>query len=48
MKDLDQIAWQKEVILEEYFDSLEDKREMDLDVDEDYIEELMLKRNRYQ
>lgn len=48
MKDLDQIAWQKEVILEEFFDSLEEKPSMDLDMDEDYIEELMMKRNSLQ
>lgn len=48
MKEMDQIAWQKEVILEEYLDLLEEKAQNSIGIDEDYIEDLLIKRNPLQ
>lgn len=48
MNHLDQIAWQREVIREELYDSLEDRGRKIDDLDEDELEALLIRKRKLQ
>lgn len=48
MNHFEQIAWQKEVIQEELFDSLKERSRNGDTMDEDLIEELLTQKRKFQ
>lgn len=48
MNHLDQIAWQREVILEEFYDSLAERKSNSELFDEEDIEDLLLRKKQLQ
>lgn len=48
MNHLEQMAWQREVILEEFFDSLAERKNHAEDMDEEVLEELLMRNRRLQ
>lgn len=48
MNHQEQLAWQKEVIQEELFDSLAEKGSVSNELDEDALEDLILKKRKLQ
>ncbi len=48
MNHLEQMAWQKEVILEEFYDSLAERNRGNEGLDEEAIEELLMQKRKLQ